>query len=220
MHRILPALVCLAGCAPAGHALVPLHPQAVTVESSDQVLLTARAEAWPGEALIEERVTPLRVEIDNRSAQPADVDLAGMVLVGASGRTYAALAPERIDGTTTRLNPSRPFVDGVDAERPPFDRRYRGTQPGTRYQGPYRAHDRYRYPRSGEWGSESLPTPEMLARALPEGPVAPGRGLVSGWVYFEKLDEEEGSTVLLKVSLRAPKTDEVVAAFAIPFTST
>jgi hypothetical protein len=68
---------------------------------------------------------------------------------------------------------------------------------------------------SPSWNfEERLPTPEMVGAALPEGVLNPG-GYISGWLYFEKVDDDE-SRVQLRASMRNIE-EEPIARLTVPF---
>jgi hypothetical protein len=60
-----------------------------------------------------------------------------------------------------------------------------------------------------------LPTPDMLARSLPEGVLEPG-GRMAGYLYFEPVPED-AEAVRFEVQLVDAKTGQPFGAIAIPF---
>lgn len=195
---LVAAATLAAGC--AATTLVPapdakrLAAHAAFAEARG-VRIAARAEAWNGmpQGLTDE-VTPLLVTIINESDRAIRVSHEGLVLVGANGRHYRALAPIGIEGVVIEAVPEPPY--------PPLASR--GIWPHPAYWnslGPL-----LRYVR--------LPTLDMLRQALPEAVVQPG-GQLSGFVYFERIPPDKG-----RVALRAQFREaggERVTRVEIPF---
>ncbi|MEM9877015.1 MAG: hypothetical protein AAF928_19105 [Myxococcota bacterium] len=220
----------LGACQPVRTKLEPavaadrVGPSGYAARDVDQDFeLTVAAAPWDGSALITQAVTPLRFELSNRGAVAAEVHLEGMRLVTGSGEVRHALPPLDVDGDVVTLEnvPYGPATP-VAADRFAAAGRYRGINSHLRrYNGAFR-HDAPYYQRHfATWSAfESLPTPEMVQVALPEGVLEPG-GRVSGWVYFERL-EDLGATepVFVEVELAArgaATSGAPAASFRVPF---
>ena len=165
-------------------------------------------------------MTPIRLRIDNDSANPILVQYADLRLIAPDGTTYRALPLYKIAGTVDRprvMGPYDPIANpafrGSGFAVAPY---YGSIYPGSpAYRGRmfydagfYNAYDASAMDRS-------LPTAAMRQNALPEGVLSPG-GEVEGWVYFEKVPASE-----LRVTLRADfqdsRTGRTLTEVRIPF---
>lgn len=223
--RLLPLLALLsmmASC--AQQELRPVEPAlqsdlrgADGQASTAGVTMTASTGAW--EAIptnLDGLLTPILVRIENQSDRDLRVDYSNFQVVGASGRSYAALPPFSIDETDVATLAQRyPYYPHTGfGVAPHLARYYSGVLPyGNAYDFNRPYYDRY-YPHWRSGGYVDLPTDDMLSRAMPEGVVSPG-GALSGFVYFENLKEME--PVDVRVSLVDAKTGENFGVISIPF---
>lgn len=209
----------LTGClgvaelSPAGGLPSPLDEAASA--RVGQVELTAQAARWP-DLPIEREVTPLRILLRNESERPIRLSYEDFELVRTdTGRRYAALPPLAIEGTIEKplAHYDRP---GFGHERfrvaPHHAWYYPGLQP---WPETFAYDDLYYRSWYGRWAEIPLPTPEMVAAALPEGVVQPG-GFVDGWLYFERLPAERGP-VEFRFQLVDAESEDVVGVATIPF---
>lgn len=216
----------LPACRPVGSQLEPAPGANELAGDEDAawardeaVSIVAEATGWPGDAFITQRVTPLRVTVRNEGDEMMVVRYRDFEVVGTGGRRYHALPPLAVDGTVDTLDPAPDAIaPGLEYDNFALADRYVPAYPGIRrYNGPFAYdHDYYAtyYP---HWDfEERLPTPEMIAAALPEGIVEPG-GFVTGWLYFDKVQDAERE-VKLRAELRAVD-DERIASVEIPFTA-
>jgi hypothetical protein len=108
-QRCLPAIACaliVSGCA-TGVRLDPA-PEAQRVSDRETaatgqvagVQVTARPDAWPGEAPISREVMPMRVTVGNSGQVPVRMRY-GDFRLEAAGRAYRALPPFEITGTVS-----------------------------------------------------------------------------------------------------------------------
>lgn len=196
--------------APAAGEEVQLEETAEAATSGIEVKATVKS--WPGEAFIKKEVTPVRISIDNGSADASvDVSYKRFRLVEDDGDQRAALPPFEIEGEAPEVR--------VGAEYEVIDYDWVGTEYDVYnvydpiygddvvvsdvdwvYEPDYYV-DHYTY-----WADTPLPSTEMLVLALPEGVVKPG-GTLQGWMYFEEVDAT-AEAVTLKVDLVDPNTDE------------
>lgn len=177
----------------------PVGTPAAGLESAidrvEGVEVVASAEPWVGPAQIRYEITPVRVRLVNESLTPIRIDYGQFWLTGTEDdEVYRAIAPFAIEGEAEqkRLIPDpSPLEPAWYGERyfvyDPFARYYYGGV-GT-YADPYIWSDADWAYYDAFWQDRQLPTPAMLARALPPGVVEPG-GSVEGWLYFEKVDPE------------------------------
>lgn len=228
MRRLVLALMLglLGGCAqspnlePAPEAdQVTRLIDAAEVEAAG-VRVLVQADAWPGYERIVTEVTPLRVRIVNDSGQPLRLRYQDFALVG-DAQVYPALPPRRIGGSVSEprlADDAPPIVNPGFAysgfQVAPF---YGPVYPGIEPFGAAFAVDPLYYDRQfGYWERTELPTPEMLARVLPEGVLAPG-GRVEGFLYFEKVDPGVTSRLRYRAALVNARTGERFATVSVPF---
>lgn len=218
------ALVAAVSCRPVQADLTPARdadrvgPQSAARDSDAGLSMVAEATSWPGDSFITQRVTPLRVTITNDSDEMVLLHYRDIELVGTSGKRYHALPPVEVEGTVDTMEPhARAVQPGLEYRNFALADRYVPAYPGIRtYNGPF-AYDRdyYKtyYP---HWDfEEALPTPEMILSALPEGVIEPG-GYVSGWLYFDKVDDDEAK-VQLQAALQPIDPGAPLAKLSIPF---
>jgi hypothetical protein len=161
----------------------------------------AQAIDWPGDARIETEVTPLRVVVRNGSDTPIQIRHRDFKLKAATGRSYEAVAPRQVRGVVHEedpaLGPAGLFV------APYYGSYYAGVSP---YAG---RHDDY-------WETTSLPTRDMLNRALPEG-VVKASGERRGYLYFQRVQEQKATPVTLEVEFSTAGTARPFASVRMPF---
>lgn len=197
-------------------SVVPTLEDAAAAEMN-RIGVVASAERWPGEAYITERLTPIRVTITNESDDEVHIRYRDFRLVGESGITYRVLPPLSVRGSVdVSTSPGPALFPGFDYEgfvvADPLGAAYPGV--GV-YEGTFDYDDFYHDAYYAYWDLEqNLPTPEMIAAALPEGVILPG-GFVAGWLYFQKIDDDEES-VSFEAMLHGPDEQDA-AAIAIPF---
>jgi hypothetical protein len=233
----LAALLLLSSCAarapltPAPEARVlPQREQAVVANVGD-VLVTADASAWKGYPSRLEAVVPVRVRIENGGQVPLRLRFADFTLRLEEGVSVAALPPVRLEGTEIVTAPpptTAPpgaygyggaglgWVDPLFVHRgfhvaAPYGLYYPGLSPWT---GPFALGA---YPYAQQWRSwpVELPTPDMVARALPEGVLEPD-GMVEGFIYFQGLPGDE-QRAILQVELADARTGEALGRAILPF---
>lgn len=228
MNRRLPLLLAggllLGGCAqttnlepaPSARQVAGVEDAAAARQSGVNMLV--QAGIWPGGPGVAEEVTPLRVKIENDSAQPLRINYKEFTLVGPDGKVYRALPPFRIDGEVATSPTGGPiaapaFGYGGFAVARPYGPIYPGIgiSPSPFLVDPF-YYDRY----YGYWRQTELPTQEMLSLAIPEGVLQPG-GEVSGYLYFEKVPEEERLRLKYRANLVNAESGVNFARVTIPF---
>jgi hypothetical protein len=188
--------------------------QAVTRDSG--VTLSVATRTWPGANRVDEMVTALQVRIENESAHAILIRHSDFSLVSSAGTRYLAIPPVRVDASSLRVDASYEFIspdfEYVEFRAAPY---YASIFPGLPTYADFSA-DPSHYGYYDYWRRSGLPTPSMLARALPEGVLDEG-GRLSGWLYFQKLTERD-ERVALRASFEAAVSGTRVASFEIPFT--
>lgn len=184
------------------------------------VRVTAMPRSWPGRMPIENVVTPLRVRVDNNSGNPVLIRYDKISLTSPGGKIFAALPPYSIDATVSlpRLasgHPvwSRPYFTGsLFAVSPLYASAYPGFPMAA---GPY-LYDPFYYSHFGHyWRNITLPTPEMLRLALPEGIIGAG-GSADGFIYFEEVSRDV-SRVQFRMDVLNASNGETMGTINIPF---
>ena len=201
-HSRVPAVFAVAllmllapGCAGRVGPMPPASASAGGVEVS------AVANAWTGwPAELGRLVTPVRVSIVNRSELAVRVDVRRFVLAIPEGGRLAAMLPPDVRGPAA--GPAPAALPQAGAALGPTRE---NSGPGWALNEPAldpRADAALAPERTWE-----LPSGDMLALALPEGVLPPGRA-ITGFVYFERaprgvtdvtltwpIVDEEGETV-------------------------
>lgn len=214
------ALIAL-GCArgpllePAAGSLQPRDMPGAVMAQQSQVRVVAQAREWPGPARIAEVVAPLRIIIENGSQKPLQIRYSSFEIVAPAGDIYRAIPPRRVRGVVDTEEYIRPgFTYGRFYAAPYYHGYYSGVPT---YPGPFVLDGAYHEYHYGYWdGRAVLPTPQMIARALPEGVLDPG-GRLDGYVYFEKPQQKQGTGVNLRVELRSVDGSEPFISVTLPF---
>lgn len=214
------SVVALSACTTATQ--IEPAPAAATIDGQavevvDGVRIVAEAGEWPGNVNIEEEVTPMRVTITNNSNRPIAIRYGEFALVSADGERYNAIPPFRVEGTVVepRLAPgfapvtTPGFVYDRFFVAPYLSPLYPGV---TAFTDPF-LFDPFYY---DQWREVRLPTAEMVRRALPEGVVQPG-GSVSGFLYFEEVDDDD-EMLQFRANLMNARTSQRFGVITIPFT--
>lgn len=187
---LLGALACGSSrLAPASNADVAAGAGDIALaRSRDGVTLAARAEAWPGSPRVEQELTPIQIQLDNRSAAPIRAALSDIRLV-TDGGALVAREPASIDiePQATTVGKTAADVDSMTGiyEFSPRD--------------PFKA----------------ALVRQIQSLSLPEGPIASGER-VQGFVYFDPLPEDVRSATL-EVTVRHDPAGPAHAVLSIPF---
>ena len=191
MGLTLGALACGGGAqlAPAPNAEVAGSSADVAVaRSADGVTLAAKADAWPGSPRVSQKLTPIQIQIENRSPAPVRASLSDIRLV-TSGEALVAREPESIE-----IEPQATTVGKTAAD---FDSRT----------GIYEFSPRN--------PAKTLLARQIRSLSLPEGPIASGER-VQGFIYFDALPPS-AQAATLEVAVRHDAAGPVDAVLTIPF---
>lgn len=195
-------------------------PDDVIVNEVAGVKVKASVEDWDGDREVFKHVTPVRLEIENASGMQLRVSFQDIELQAADGSTYQALPLYHISGTVTK-----PVVVADWDYSPTYQKGfYVAPYAAPFYEGDYMIYEGhydyepgyydtyYRY-----WAELPLPTPYMIQHSLPEGVMAE-QGRVEGWVYFEKVPEDDDlEPVFLSVALVKAEGGERIGRIRLPF---
>lgn len=223
---LLPLLLAGAGCAtnfepaPLANAAPAVAEDAAMATLAGVTVTTLMPGEWPGAVDIDEELTPIKVRIQNNSAQPMAVTYNQFALRGADGHIYRALPPFAMNGAApvavTVRDPmpiAGPAFVYSGFEVAPF---YHPLYPGlATYNGPFPVNAGYYGLYDTYFANVELPTAEMRRMALPEGVLAPG-GYVEGWVYFEEVPNE-ADRVSFNYALRQAGAAMPMATLSIPY---
>ncbi|MCO6432081.1 MAG: hypothetical protein J5J00_14575 [Deltaproteobacteria bacterium] len=228
VYAVLPFLISFLSCCTPVAELKPM-PAAGAHVTEDLTALAKKGGvqvravhvSWPGPFPIERHVTPLKVRLINESGAPLNVQYENISLVNEKGAVYHALPPFKIEGEVSTLTESyayHPFYEpGFYFDRYYVHYPYSAVYP-TIPVAPYNYHFGYplfRYPWHTVVWRADLPTPDMLAGAIPEG-VLDHEGSVAGFLYFEKVNYDD-KTVNLKMDLKNAENSETAVSLTLPF---
>jgi hypothetical protein len=200
-------------------AVVPGDEDAARTRIGD-VGIEVDSDAWQDPEAIKRYVNPLLVTITNDSPDAVRVRYEDFVLVGEDGERYPALPPFEIKGSIERpvvADRYAPFArpdfmwDGF-LVAPPYTTLYPTMRP---FESPLFAEPGYYEHYYRYWTRASLPTPEMLAKAIPEGVLEAG-GRLRGFLYFAKVDPK-AKLVRFRADLVAARSGEMLGTASIPF---
>jgi hypothetical protein len=186
--------VAASGCgsaqlAPAANAEVAGTTRDVAVaHTGDGVTVAARAEAWPGSPRVEQELTPIQIQIENRSSAPVRASLTDIRLV-TGGEALVARRPDSIE-----IAPLATTVGKTAADFDSMTGIYEFTP-----RDPFKA----------------ALAREIRSLSLPEGSIASGER-VQGFIYFDPLPSD-ARTATLEVAVRRDPGGPVEAVLSIPF---
>jgi hypothetical protein len=212
------ALAVIAACAPRP-TLTPApeaQPAPGPPGGATAVAAGVEVRAWPEQwdadpANLVAEVTPLLVRLENRGTQDVLIRYELFELRNPAGDNFSAIPPFELDATVVEpiMVPRYP-VTGFRVA-PHLRAYYPRLSP---FADPF-ALDRAFWTRHHTaWRDIQLPTADMVQMALPEGVLEPG-GVVSGFVYFERLTEQP-TEVTLDYRLTTPAGNDV-GSVRIPF---
>lgn len=226
LGRIAP-LLCLVACARSPD-LEPANA-ATEIEGLDDaagivvadVQIVVQPDEWPEERQVPDNVTPILVELENRSTHALRLEYKLFSLTAAEGRKLSALPPFNVYGTWKRPLVTRQgsrFELQYEAERfeiaPFYADIYRGVPS---YSRPFAADQRYYGATYNRWKQmdDPMPTRTMQLMALPEGVLHPG-GRVAGYLYFDKVPAATNS-VDFHFSMVDASTGDIFAVASLGF---
>ncbi len=184
------------------------------------VTVRATVDDWGGDPEVFEHITPVRLEIDNKSGSKLRISFEDLELQAANGKTYPALPLYRIGGSV-----SEPVIVSEWEYSPTYQQGfYVAPYAAPFYDGDYLIYEgRFDYEPSyydtyyEYWGELSLPTPYMVQKSLPEGALADQEHM-TGWVYFQRVPAgEDLAPVYLTMSLINADTGERIGRVRLPF---
>lgn len=165
-----------------GAALVTGEPRAAQAVAAG-VRVVVNEKPWQGEpSNLPDLVTPMQVTLINDSDVPIPIRYRDFSLATENGVRVSALPPLHIQRPGAQIVAVQPLFpsEGFYLFGP-----YAAFYPGfPLWTGPFDS-DLAWYDATYQW-QPSLPTPDMLQKALPEGVLQHG-GHVSGYLYFNRV---------------------------------
>ena len=214
-----------AGCARTYARLSPA-PDALRVAGDEQaamaiaagVQVTAHTQAWRWDPTdLNTKVTPVLIDFRNNSTRPVTVRYNSISLTDDAGNRFAAMPPYDIDASVREEYTVRNPYYGFNrfAVAPYLSRWYPRF---SSYDGAFAYDAGYYRPYVTEYARVTLPTADMVQRALPEGVISPS-GHAEGFVYFEAF--KRGSrTLMLNVDIVDAVSGTTLGTAHIPFMTT
>ncbi len=187
------------------------------------ITVISKTNQWTGDQQVNDKISPVLVTIQNNGNIPVKISYGQFALISDNGKRYNALPPFQINGTiekpvlvykeTPITTPEFEYNNFLIA--PYYAQVYPGigVYTGTYYFDPMYYDNYYHYCSTLQ---TTLPTPDMVAKALPEGVLQPG-GSVTGFVYFEKVEPSSTSKVNFQIDLVNPQDGNNFATIDIPY---
>jgi hypothetical protein len=177
-------------------------------------------DQWPEPSDVRNRVTPLKVRIENTSDEPLSIRYDHFSLIGPQGEHFACLPLYLVEGATRdpAVMNKRPPVDNPQFEYSGFEVSpyYSPAFPGIpRYKGTYLYDPHYNKTYYRYWTKVNLPNEDMYVWALPEGVLNPG-GSMSGFLFFENIPES-APRVTFRADLMNAESGDIFGAISAPF---
>lgn len=216
MRRLLPVLLLLtAGCVhrpvllPAPGAMSADNERAAVAEEAGvKAVVVGRWSGYPSN--LSDILTPVRVTLTNKSGHPVRLRYQEFGLTAPTGVRTAALPPFSVQRPARMaIAPTYPYVGLWLA--PPYAPFYPGIR---RWHGPFAWNPGF-YAQGYTYWEPSLPTRDMLLRALPEGVLAEG-GEITGYLYFPRLSADQGTQVTFVFDLVHAESEAELGTVSVP----
>jgi hypothetical protein len=183
------------------------------------VQVVARTQAWHFDPPdLETKATPILLELTNNSDRAIVVRYDHIALTDAAGHRIDVIPPYNVQGTVSvPVTVQQPYYFTSNYTYAPYAYRFSPTylRSGGGYAGGFAYDPQYYQPYVTVYTDVALPTPEMLQRALNEGPIEPGAA-AGGFVYFKKIRRGE-QILTLHVDIIDQASGNVVGTANIPF---
>ena len=214
------SLLALAACiqqaryVPSSPANVVAGSPHTASASARGINLDVRVNSWSGDpADLEDILTPVKLTIRNEGEHALSVRYRDFSLSNPQGIRSSALPPFRIHGYASE--PAPVIV-------PAFAYSNFFVYPNYGFYGPGLGFWRDDWGWNGGWygtyygyWQQSLPTADMLRKAIPEGVVNSG-GSVDGYLYFQKVPKD-ARELQFDASLMDAQTHRSIATIHVPF---
>lgn len=199
---------------PAPTANVVKNNQKEAFSDMRGVQVTADGDAWHGEPSdLGDVLAPVEIQITNNSGHPLRIRYREFQLLTSAGFRSYVLPPYKITGSITKYEPVSPGFYSSGFWLAPY---YAPFYPGFGvWSGPFDWDWGY-YPSYYVW-QQSLPTGDMVSKAVPEGVLENG-GSIQGFLYFQKIPKGV-SGAILSYDLVDANTGKRFGTVHIPFTA-
>jgi hypothetical protein len=175
--------------------------------------MQVKVDTWNGDpASLRDAFTPVNVVFSNEGLHPVAIRYRYFTITNPAGVKSEALPPFQIRGSVNEVGPA--FVPGFGYRNFALYPRYRFGG-GLGYWSDDWGWDNRWYQRYYGLWQRSLPTQDMLNKAIPEGVLQSG-GRVEGYLYFQKVPDNAKS-LEFDANLMDAKTHKQFATLRIPF---
>lgn len=216
---LVASAVAIAGCArqyaelsPAVGAVPASGPGEGAVASAAGVQVSAHMQAWHFDPPdLDHKLTPVLMQFTNNSARAIVIRYKDMALTDAGGARYDVIPPYDISGTlSVPVTIQNPYAYNGYAYNYRYAAAYVPYDAGGFVYDPY-----YYRPYVTVYTNVPLPTPEMVSRSLPEGPV-PAGATAGGFVFFRSFPRGE-RLLTLRVDIIDQASSAMLGTVTIPF---
>jgi hypothetical protein len=207
--------------APAPGARVVPGTAAAATADMDGVRLRVEADSWPGPPAVVDAVTPLKVTIENHTAQPLAIRYDRVLLTSREGAQLEAVPPfaPRADAAGGLARPVDAATGAEVVQRgfqvAPYLRPYYPRLAA--FPRPFLFNSLYYDRYADYWDARHAPMEAVRANAIPEGVLEPG-GTVAGYFYFPDVADKDVSQVTFHADLVDTPNGDPVARVSVPFT--
>ena len=185
-----------------------------TDAASDNVAgihIVADGDAWSGDpANLEKLLTPVKVTIENHSGDPLRIRYREFSLENSAGFHATPLSPVKLSNSTQPA--ATPITPGFTADGfyvAPYFQFYGSAFSPWPYEFPFDN------PQGNQYSSWEQSTPDMIAKAIPEGVLSPS-GSIAGFLYFQKVVKGVDSVDFVARLVQA-RTGQVLGTARIQF---
>ena len=214
--RLLPLLLCLlSGC--VRHAFEPARAANIVAGTDAAsanvggIHIVADGDAWSGDpANLEKLLTPVRVTIENHSGEPLRIRYREFSLEDSAGFHAAPLSPMKLSNSTQPA--ATPITPGFTSDGfyvAPYFQFYGSVLSPWPYEFPFDN------PQGNAYAHWEQSTPDMIAKAIPEGVLSPS-GSIAGFLYFQKVTKEVNSVDFVARLVQA-RSGQALGTARIPF---
>ena len=173
--------------------------------------IVADGDAWSGDpANLEKLLTPVKVTIENHSGDPLRIRYREFSLENSAGLHAAPLSPFKLSNSTQPA--ATPITPGFTSDGfyvAPYFQFYGSVLSPWPYEFPFDN------PQGNAYAYWEQSTPDMIAKAIPEGVLSPS-GSIAGFLYFPKVAKEVKS-VDFAARLVQARSSQALGAARIPF---
>lgn len=177
---------------PGSNNIQSNNPNIAIAESSG-VSIRIEPDAWKGVVSVNEKITPLKITINNNSGYLLRIRYNEFFMRGETQKIYSTYPPFEINGTMSEPEILLPYPFPIKSNVvhskfavASYCSRMFPSMP--EYRDIKGIDSNYYCKYYAEWARILLPTEVMLQEVLPDGVLSDG-GSVSGFLYFEKLGD-------------------------------